>query len=88
MQVSHVSHDSLFATTEQLQMLHLAVCQSLMQTMKVCLPQLNSYRATHTNIPVSLRGPNILFATTEQLQMSHCCMPVTHSAHDSLFATI
>ena len=45
--VCPAAHDSLFATTERLQMPHTAVCQSLMQPMTVCLPQLNSYRC-HT----------------------------------------
>jgi len=49
MPVSHAAHDSLFVTTEQLQMPHTALCQSLIQLMTVCLPQLNSYRY-HTQL--------------------------------------
>ena len=52
-EVSHAAHGSLFATTEQLQMPHTAVCQSLMQPTKICLPQLNSYRC-HTQLCASL----------------------------------
>ena len=53
MPVSHAAHDSLLATTEQLQMPHTAVCQSLMQPMTVSLPQLNSYRC-HTQLYVRM----------------------------------
>jgi len=53
MPVSHAAHDSLFATTEQLQMPHITVCQSLMQPMTVCLPWLSSYR-WHTQLYASL----------------------------------
>ena len=44
MPVSDAAHENLFAATEQLQMPHTAVCQSLMQPMTVCLPQLNNFR--------------------------------------------
>jgi len=36
MPVCDAAHDSLFATTEKLQMPHTAVCQSLIQPMTVC----------------------------------------------------
>jgi len=52
-EVSHAAHDSLFATTEQLQMPHTTVCQFLMQPMTVCLPQLNSH-GCHTQLYAGL----------------------------------
>jgi len=41
---------TVFPTNEQVQMPHIDVCQSLMQPMKMFLPQLNSYRATNTTV--------------------------------------
>jgi len=136
-EVSHAAHGSLFATTEQLQIPHTAICQSLMQPMIVCLPiieqvqvlhpavckslmqsmtvslpQLNCYRC-HTNQYASLScSPwrsvcyNWMATNATQLYASlscsprqsvchnctatdatHSCMPVSHAAHDSQFAS-
>ena len=88
MPVSHAAHDSLLATTEQLQMSHTAVCQSLMQPVTVCLPQLNSYRY-HTQLYACLScSPWQSFCHNwTATDATHNCMPISHAAHDSLFAT-
>ena len=86
-EVCHAAHECLFATTEQLQMPHTAVCQSLMQPMTVCLPQLNSDRC-HTQLYASLScSPwQSVCHNWTATDATHTCMPVSHAVHDSLFA--
>jgi len=83
--VSHSAHDSLFATTEQLQMPHTAVCQSPMQPMTVCLPQLNSY-ICHTQLYASLScSPwQSVCHNWTATDATYSCMPASRAAHDSL----
>jgi len=88
MPVSHAAHNSLFTTTEQVQMPHTAVCQTLVQPMTVFLPQLNNYICqTQWYISPSFSPWKFVYHNWTPTNAILSWIPVCHATHDSLFAT-